>query len=254
MAKGRPVTTYTFDNDDGIYIFNGANMKRLKSESRTKSEKHFVERIAEKTGYSESAVKAWLRGEYGPTDTKAIEVLADFFKCDKCIFLKKIDERKKEMRTISDSERTAAREIYGEMLEMMYLLDWEEPNPTEDAEKIQRIRTAVTGRFKSVEEAYEHYMLAIRKTRLDLPGKVRLALTQLVDDCFGDFEQTYDFLAAYDPDGVGTSMYFNSPAYGEYLEKHGQRDTFEMRYEYEYLFKTEVAHRLDEIFEDYIRI
>ena len=252
MGKGRPATTYTFDNDDGIYTFNGANMKMKKSELRNKLEKHFVERIAEKTGYSESTVKAWLRGEYGPTDPKAIETLADYFRCDKHIFLTKVGERDKKMRNISDSERTAAREIYGEMLEMMYLLDWEEPNPTEDPESIQRIRTAVTGRFKSVEEAYEHYMLAIRKTKLDLPGQVRLALTELVNDCFGDLEQTYSFLTPYDPDGVGTSMYFNSPAYGEYLEKHGQKDTFEMRYEYEYLFKAEVARRLDEIFKDYI--
>ena len=252
MGKGRPITTYTFNDDDGVYIFNGANMKMIRSESQKKLEKHFVERIAEKTRYSESAVKAWLRGEYGPTDSKAIEALADYFGCDKHMFLSKIGERDEKMRNISDSERTAAREIYGEMLEMMYLLNWKEPNPTEEVYENETIRTPITDRFMSYPEAYEHYMLAIKKTSLDLPVKIRLALTELVDDCFGDFEQTYSFLSAYDPDGVGTSMYFNSPAYGEYLEKHGQKDTFEMRYEYEYFFKTEVAHRLDEIFEDYI--
>ena len=182
---------------------------------------------------SVSTIRGWLDGRHGPSDKKSVEALAKVFGRDVYDFLE-VAERNDVKMKIDEYERKVARGIYGEMLEMIQLIKWEDP-----LDDFPSIRAEVHGRFDNQEEAREHYLLAIRKTSLDLPVEIRAKLVDLVECCFGPFDIEYN------------EMYFNSPEYKEYLKKNDWHDNCEARYKYSATFRNDMTNRLNEILSEY---
>ncbi len=244
----RPRTLLEF-NGKKYYFKKGSVADLCKSKEKTRNS--IINRLAEKTGFGRNTVRDWLNGKNGPSTEEAVAELAKEFGRDKFDFLEEITENdtKKDRNTIEGSnvemkntineyERMVAREIYCEMLEMLQFIEWEDPL---DDEPLPRIKTEVSGRFDNQEDARTHYLLAIKKTALDLPSKVRVELEDLVEDCFGPF------------DIENNEMYFNSPDYLDYIKKNDWYDDCETRYKYSATFRTDMSSRLDRIMADYAR-
>ena len=166
---GRKRKTITIDNKE--YLFSIKAFQKFYKDAvknRKKSDGSLIRVIAETVGASESAVKGWVAGNHGSDfDEKDIVKLADLFNIDdhkKLLELVEDDVKKGEdvkmaNRIITDSERNAARSLYGEMCDMITLCVWEPP-VLEDYPEEKKHRER---RFNGQEDARYYYHDTIRR-------------------------------------------------------------------------------------------
>lgn len=234
--RGRPPASFVMD-DGKRYFFKRGCIDVSFYPDETKNS--IMERIKEKIGdISISTIKGWLEGRHGPSDKRSVEVLAEVFRRNVYDFLEE-DKRKDKtemMKDISEYERMVVKEIYSEMLDMFQFIKWDAP-VSEDSSPT--VKTENYCRFRNQEEARNHYILVVDKTYLDLPADIRDSLKSLVNDVFGPID-----------DAEYNQMYFNSPAYKEYLENEGLKND-ESRDIYAATFKNEMTNRLNEILAGY---
>lgn len=228
-----------FELDDGIYRFDRVAFKDIYKRYPQRGKMKLLEQISYEVNKEFDTVKDWTKGNSGPSDYEAVEVLAKYFGCDPKDLLIKVKDKENNMNTIQESEKTVARHLYGEMLEMMQFIKWNCFDPDVPSVKI---RTENYERFHNQEEAREHYLLEVRKTALDLPAEMRLDLLEIVDECFGEEDVDYN------------EMFINSKSYREYIFENELKDTDESRCKYAAIFKQKTMKAIDEVFKDYIRV
>lgn len=246
MARKRSVITI----DGADYWFSTKAFQKyynqtLKRRHKSGNKESLTKVIAEEVGASESTVKGWIAGKHGANLGKdKIEKLANLIFLDdykKLLepiegIITKGEEEQMANRIITESERNAARNLYGEMCDMIKMCVWEPPILLEHPEYEVRIKC----KFSNQEEARYYYHDAIRKTALDLPESMRDELMMLVDRGFGNSDAEFN------------EMYFNSDEYRDYLKKNDRKDNADSRCLYSAGFIDQMRSELDRIFDAYI--
>lgn len=221
--------------------------------SKRGKKKKFQNIVMERTGKSESAVKAWTSGINGPdniedvrTIAKCMDILIDVLLKDKLLNTNKKEYHK--MREIKDSERNAARNLYESMCRMIHTAEIAPEFDDEDMRLLKSAKATVRRndnqpQFGSQEDYREYLLFEARKARFDLPRKVRDEVIELIGRTFGPFD--------LDSPHFG-EMYFRGDEYKEYLQTNGMKDDLETRYLYASIFAEKLRDQLDEIFADYL--
>lgn len=233
-----------FGIDGDIYTFNHIKFKNLVNSISMHGEKGKLRRtIAERTFKSESTVKDWIKGKSGPNDLDTIYTLEKMFNKPKGYLLQKEKEGEKTMaKEIPEYERNAARELYGEMCELIKSAEYVDEvllDLTSDT------RYAIKGdiEYSAVRSDNErrrvNLIVKIRKAGFDIPNDIRDRLISMVDKIFGPWNID---------DG---EMYFNSEEYMDYLKTNGIKDDETARYFYSGIFVDELYEELDDIFARY---
>ena len=261
MAGKRP----TFVIEDGIYECQKEFCRRMKDKGKVSSATEIAKMIAKRLSTDPKdeidRVKKWVSGKSGPQRIEEVEVLADYFGCEIRELLMLVDRKEINMKNmISDTERAVARGLYGELCDLIQDLDWGVTLPLgsdeyyiEQSKQKQRdafyekYANSMEHHFFNAEEARCYYIQMIRKTALDLPAKMRADLIDFVNDCFvrTDYDEASD-----------TYSYevFGAPFYEDYLQGNKIEDTIENQYKYKVILKTRLEKKLDDIFQNYIRI
>lgn len=181
---------------------------------------------------------------------ETIRKLADFFQIDEDSLLtpretsraSEPSQKGTTMRDIPDYERDAARRLYLELCDMADGLHYCDPTfsmtcglPTTKEGFRWLGETRYPFQYK------EKLLLSIRKAGFDLPRSLRDALTELVNDAFGE------------NCGEDDLLYFQEDGYKEWLAKNSFEDNDDSKEMYGIVFVRNIEEQLDALFSDYMK-
>lgn len=249
MSRGRtPTIIETIDGID--YIYDGAKAAEIWRYLRNKCKKkdgtiqRIIAEIAAETHYEEPTVRDWLKGAYGPGKPEAIDVIAEKLGCDRSSLLKtyiKEEKNKMEEIKITKMERKAARKLYGELCDMLQIIDWEDEKVWME---FPDARIQAYDRFRNQYEAEQYYLLLVRKASVDLPKAMREDIVKLINDSFEFFSDCIDPPYELNEETEG---------YKKITSGNGVKRDVDAIYKYVNNYKQQISDRLDTIFDRYIR-
>ncbi len=224
------------DNNGKVYLFNSEAFKckfnEVSASYRTKN--NLKEKIAEKTHVMATSVENWRRCKSTPDNLDMVKAIAQVLNTDYSTLLmeKEITTKREvmEMNYISIHAYEVARDLYGEMCDLIA-----------DAEYIDPKTEMVIGSWLHCDDKRRFRMLKeVRRAGFDLPKETVEQLTEMIDEIFGPILD--------DRDG-----YFCSDDYHAYLTANDWSDNDEHRYLYSAIFVDKQYERLDQIFNDFKR-
>lgn len=241
-------TRTTIEIDGIAYVWDTAKVRGMwkyyeKKCKNTPQKNQVIIDIAEKTNFSDSTVKDWLNGRYGPSDPNVVEVIAKALECNSIELLKlKNEERiKMEERKITKMERKAARRLYGELCDMLEIIDWEDESIVM---QFPMARIRAWSRFEDPYEAEQYYLLLVRKNAIDLPKGIIEELKSLISEAFNLFSDSID--PPYE-------LNIHTDGYKKILEEKEWEKKREHIYLYVRNYRERISEELDRIFDRYMR-
>ena len=246
MGKSRKLTRFLinetyceFDSDALKNLYN------YKSESEQKLKKAIIDEIAKATVKTESSVNGWLKGYNGPSDLDAVKQMAKVLGCDYLDLLRKCKSEENKMKEtyfvqVEEHERDAARKIYSMMCDIIDGIRFiEYETRPGDPEPMPML--VLYADIEYIEKARSKFLLELKKLSFDLPLEIRNALKDLVNDCFGPYENT-----------TRSFGIFAAIEYKEFLNEKGWSDSMTSRIKYCLYFQRLVDQRVNKLLENYM--